>query len=155
VGTRPDSHTQAFMQFRADQASSCAYKLRNSGEKTSAFRTEKRRDTQTGATFPWLVRRSAMVNRFYFYGFDADFGPFFIKFATYFPYNAKVCLNGHHYAQQQAHATGIAFQALDNGLLSADDPTRLQRICDDLGPRAHRRVLPQVAQGAAAPVQPR
>jgi hypothetical protein len=62
-----------------------------------------------------------MVNHFYCYGFDADFGPFFIKFATYFPYNAKVCLNGHHYAQQQAHATGIAFQALDNGLLSADD----------------------------------
>jgi hypothetical protein len=124
-------------------------------EKTSAFRTEKRRDAQTGATFPWLVRRSAMVNHFYFYGSDADFGPFFIKFATYFPYNAKVCLNGHHFAQQQAHAAVIAFQALDNGLLSAGDPTRLQRICDDLGPRAHRRVLPHVAQGAAAPVQPR
>ena len=106
-------------------------------EKTSAFRTEKRRNAQTGATYPWLVRRSAMVNHFYFYGFDADFGPFFIKFATYFPYNAKVCLNGHHFAQQQAHATGIAFQALDNGFLSADDPTRLQRICDDLD---HERI---------------
>jgi hypothetical protein len=35
-------------------------------EKTSAFRTEKRRNPQTGATFPWLVRRSAMVNHFYF-----------------------------------------------------------------------------------------
>jgi hypothetical protein len=33
-------------------------------EKTSAFRTEKRRNPQTGATFPWLVRRSAMVNHF-------------------------------------------------------------------------------------------
>src|SRR6266498_3301618 len=33
----------------------------------------------------------------------------FIKFATHFPYNAKVCLNGHHYAQQQAHAAGITF----------------------------------------------
>ena len=104
-------------------------------EKTSAFRTEKRRNPQTGATFPWLVRRSAMVNHFYFYGFDADFGPFFIKFATYFPYNAKVCLNGHHYAQQQAAAAGIAFQALDNGFVSADDPARLQRICDDLDPQ--------------------
>src|SRR5919198_6016729 len=31
VGTRPDSHAQAFMQFRADQARSCASKLRNSG----------------------------------------------------------------------------------------------------------------------------
>src|SRR6266542_6907289 len=32
VGTRPDSHAQAFVQFRADQARSCAYKLRNSGQ---------------------------------------------------------------------------------------------------------------------------
>jgi hypothetical protein len=26
---------------------------------------------------------------------DRDFGPFFLKFCTYFPYNAKLCLNGH------------------------------------------------------------
>ena len=31
MGTRPDPFAQAFVQFRADQASSCAYKLRNSG----------------------------------------------------------------------------------------------------------------------------
>jgi hypothetical protein len=31
VGTRPGSYAQAFVQFRADQARSCAYKLRNSG----------------------------------------------------------------------------------------------------------------------------
>ena len=33
-----------------------------------------------------------MVNHFYFYGFDDDFGPFFVKFGTYFPYTAKVCI---------------------------------------------------------------
>jgi hypothetical protein len=26
---------------------------------------------------------------------DADFGPFFLKFCSYFPYNARLCLNGH------------------------------------------------------------
>ena len=30
------AHAQAFVQFRADQASSCAYKLRNSGETLGA-----------------------------------------------------------------------------------------------------------------------
>jgi hypothetical protein len=33
-----------------------------------------------------------MVNQFYFYGFDDDFGPFFVKFCTYFPFGAKVCM---------------------------------------------------------------
>ena len=55
--------------------------------------------SKTGATYPWLVRSTAMVNHFYFYCVDRDFGPFFLKFCTYFPYNAKLCLNGHEYAQ--------------------------------------------------------
>ena len=35
-----------------------------------------------------------MVNQFYFYAVDDDFGPFFLKFCSYFPYNAKLCING-------------------------------------------------------------
>jgi len=101
-------------------------------EKCPVFRTEKRRNPDTGNTYPWLVRTTAVVNQFYFYGFDADFGPFFIKFSTYFPYNAKVCINGHHWAQQQATHAGIGFEALDNGFLSCEDPTQLQKICGRL-----------------------
>ena len=47
-------------------------------EKTSVFRTERRRNEQTGATYPWLVRSTAMVNHFYVYCVDRDFGPFFL-----------------------------------------------------------------------------
>src|SRR3954454_1306215 len=34
-------------------------------EKTRVFRTERRRNEQTGATYPWLVSSTAMVNQFY------------------------------------------------------------------------------------------
>ena len=40
-----------------------------------------------------------MVNQYYVYLVDEDFGPLFVKFCSYFPYNAKVCLNGHEYVQ--------------------------------------------------------
>ena len=103
-------------------------------EKTNIFRTQKRRNPVTGKTYPWLVPDTAMVNHFYFYGFDDDFGPFFIKFATYFPYTAKVCINGHEWAKRQASTAGIGFEALDNGFLRCDDPDRLQRICASLHP---------------------
>ena len=33
---------------------------------------------------------------------DEDFGPFFIKFGTYFPYTAKLCINGNEWAKRQA-----------------------------------------------------
>jgi hypothetical protein len=101
-------------------------------EKMPVFRTERRRNETTGATYPWLVRSTAMVNQFYIYCVDRDFGPFFLKFSSYFPYTAKLCINGHEYAKQQLAKRNIAFEALDNGVLSCDDPKRLQAICDGL-----------------------
>ena len=101
-------------------------------EKTPVFRTERRRNEKTGVSYPWIVRSTAMVNHFYIYCVDRDFGPFFLKFCTYFPYNAKLCLNGHEYAKQQLAKKGIGFKALDNGVLECGDAKRLQAICDGL-----------------------
>jgi hypothetical protein len=101
-------------------------------ENVPVFRTEKRRNPQTGRPYAWIVRSSAPVNHYYFYGVDRDFGPFFLKFCSYFPYTAKLCFNGHEYAKRQLAQAGIAFEALDNGFLNCADPARLQAICDEL-----------------------
>jgi hypothetical protein len=102
-------------------------------EKTSLFRTERRRDSQ-GDSYPWIVRSTGVVNQFYVYAVDADFGPFFLKFCSYFPYNAKLCLNGHEWAKRQATKAGIVHTALDNGFATCDNPAAVQAICDRLGP---------------------
>ena len=101
-------------------------------EKTAVVRTEKRRNPETGQSYPWLVKSTAMVNHYYIYGVDQDFGPFFLKFCSYVPYNAKLCVNGHAYLKRQLTKEGIAYEALDNGLLSCADPARAQAICDGL-----------------------
>ena len=100
-------------------------------EKAPVFRTEKRR-SPNGQSYPWIVRSTAMVNQYYVYAVDRDFGPFFLKFSSYFPYNAKLCLNGHEYAKRQLAKADIAFEALDNGIHSCVEPERLQAICDGL-----------------------
>ena len=97
-------------------------------EKTTVFRTEKRRNAQ-GRSYPWIVRSTGMVNHFYFYCLDDDFGPFFLKFCSYFPYTAKLCLNGHHWAQRQAAKAGIGFTAMDNAFAAVDD---VETAADDL-----------------------
>jgi hypothetical protein len=102
-------------------------------EKTSLFRTEKRRDHE-GKSYPWIVKTTGMASQFYFYCVDDDFGPFFLKFCSYFPYNAKLCINGNHWAQRQAARAGIGFGSLDNGFAAVSDPAALQQICDQLGP---------------------
>jgi hypothetical protein len=101
-------------------------------EKTRVFRTEKRKNPTTGQRYPWIVRDTAMVNHYYVYCVDRDFGPFFLKFCSYFPYTAKLCLNGHEYVKRQLAQRGIAYEALDNGILACADPRRLQALCDGL-----------------------
>ena len=124
-------------------------------EKTPVFRTERRRNPRTGQPYPWIVRSSAMVNNYYVYAVDRDFGPFFLKFCSYFPFNAKLCLNGHEYAKRQLAQKGIAFEALDNGVLKCADPKRSQAICDGLSSakidallRKWLRLLPHPFTGA-------
>src|SRR6185312_9652748 len=56
-----------------------------------------------------------------------------VKFCSYFPYNAKLCINGNEWAKRQAAKSGIGFTALDNGFAAVDDPPTLQQICDRLG----------------------
>ena len=74
------------------------------------------------------------MTTFYFYIWDDDFGPGFIKLCTYFPYPAKVWVNGHEWAKRQATKAGISFTELANGFASCEDPDALQAICDRLGP---------------------
>ena len=101
-------------------------------EKTRIWRTRQRTDKTTGRPYPWLCQEQAMVNHWYFYGFDADFGPFYIKSCGYFPFTGQIYLNGHEYAMRQCAKAGIAFTALDNAFGSTADPAAVQRICDGL-----------------------
>jgi hypothetical protein len=73
-----------------------------------------------------------MVNQWYIYIRDRDFGPFFLKFSSYFPYNAKLCLNGHEFLKCQLRNAGILFKSLDNGLASCADPQTAQAFADSL-----------------------
>jgi len=101
-------------------------------EKSRVFRTEGRRHPKTGQRFAWIVSSTAIVNQYYCYAVDEQFGPFFLKFCSYFPYNAKLCINGHEYLKRQLAKKGIAFEPLDNGILSCEDPKRLQPLCETL-----------------------
>ena len=84
-----------------------------------------------GFTFFKEQRR---VGVYYFYVLDPDFGAGFIKICTYFPYPAKVWVNGHEWAKRQATRAGVGFRPLANGFAACDDPEQLQQICDRFGP---------------------
>jgi hypothetical protein len=85
---------------------------------------------------PWFDWHKAerRVSCFYFYIYDGDFGPCFIKICSYMPWPAKLWCNGHEWAKRQARRARIDFRDLSNGFASCERPERLQAVCDSLGP---------------------
>jgi hypothetical protein len=77
-------------------------------------------------------RQAVFVNHYYFYIYDRDWGPGFIKTNAYAPYPVWVYLNGHEWAKRQADRAGIDFKALDNGFASCQDAQALAAICASL-----------------------
>jgi hypothetical protein len=90
--------------------------------------------TSTGTPRWSFFKADRRVTCYYFYLWDTDFGPAFIKICSYFPYPGKVWINGHEWAKRQATKAGIGFTELSNGFAACDDPAALQDICDRLGP---------------------
>src|SRR5215208_1012834 len=103
-GQRKDDLAQEFLaRFGQDEG---VLFVGRAQEKAGVWHTQRRHNPVTGDSYAWLVRSSAFINFFYFYCVDADFGPFFLKFSTYFPYNAKLCINGNEWAKRQAAKAG-------------------------------------------------
>src|ERR1700730_3626190 len=119
------------------------------------MRTERRRSQSTGGAYPWIVESTAMVNHYYFYGVDEDFRPFFLKFFSYFPYNAKLCINGHEYLKRQLAKRAVPFEALDNGIKSCADPKLAQRLCDALSAAKIDHLLREWLKRLPHPFPPR
>jgi len=108
-GQRKDDIAQQYLAAFEDEEG--VLFIGKAQEKASVFRTEKRRDA-AGKQYPWIIRSTAMPNHYYVYIVDRDFGPLFIKFCSYFPYPAKLCLNGHEWLKRQLTQRGIPVRAV-------------------------------------------
>ena len=120
-------------------------------EKVPLFRTRKRRRAD-GSSYPWIAAETGVVNQYYCYCVDEDFGPFFLKFCSYFPFNAKLCINGNEWAKRQAAKAGIGFTPMDNAFAAVETWPPCRRSAMPWARRRSTRCC-EVAGPAAAPVQ--
>jgi hypothetical protein len=118
-------------------------------EKAQTFQGKK-----INGQFKYTRDKTVYVNHYYFYIDDADFGPLFIKVCSYAPWGTKLCLNGHEWAKRQLEKRGIAYEALDNGFLSCEEPEKLQEICDSLGPEEIDRLFRKWLKRIPLPLRP-
>ena len=99
---------------------------------------------------------------------DREFGLGFIKICSYFPYPAKVWINGHEWAKRQAGREGLSYAALANGFAACPEagpaagdlrpfrPVRRAGVLRpvDGAPRSAARLAPGRAQPAGATSPP-
>jgi hypothetical protein len=79
-----------------------------------------------------LVQR--WVNLYYFYLQHPQCGRIFLRVCPYFPFNARLWMNGHDWLASRLRAEGIAFQQRDNAFSHCADPERLQQLANAFGP---------------------
>ena len=77
-GERKDERTKEYLRRWAG-GEGVLY-IGKAQERARVLRTERRHDPATGAPYPWLADTTAMVNHYFVYLVDEDFGPLFVKF---------------------------------------------------------------------------
>jgi hypothetical protein len=87
-----------------------------------------------------LSRETSLVLHYYFYLVDPQWGPMIVKICSHAPFGASVILNGHQWLARQAAAQGLRVEAVDNAIVSCDDPPRLQALADSLSESRMRAV---------------
>ena len=99
-------------------------------------------------------RQSAAPDRWYFYLWDHDWGPAFIKLSPYAPYELWIMANGHEWAKRRLARAGIGFAELDNGLWRVSDPEAAHRICAGLGSGHLRGLINRWLPSLPSPLTP-
>ena len=59
-------------------------------------------------------------------------GPMVMRVASFFPFQATYCLNGHSFMEQELNRKQIGFRKNDNAFLAVDDVAALQGAADRL-----------------------
>ena len=132
-GDRKLDHVRPYLE-RAEREGRCGVVAIVAAQEIQWVFGARNRSQKPGVASFEFEKEERRVGVYYFYLLDPDFGPGFIKICSYFPYPAKVWVNGHEWAKRQAARAGLTFRALSNGFASCGEPGRLQAICDRFGP---------------------
>ncbi|MCH7685410.1 MAG: hypothetical protein IH899_01800 [Planctomycetes bacterium] len=126
-GVRRDEWLEGFYQRRRGEPGvAVILKCRENARVAISCATAGQPHVEMAPRFVW---------QYYFYLLDADWGRMFLRICPYFPFNARVCVNGHEWLAWRMRAEGIRFRQCGNAFLTCSDPERLQQLSDALSPQ--------------------
>lgn len=125
-GVRREEWVEPFFGRRRGQPGvAVILKCRENARVATATPTRGAAHIELAGRFVW---------QYYFYLLDRDFGRMFLRICPYFPFNARVCINGHEWLACRMRREGIRFRQCGNAFLSCSDPARLEELSETFSP---------------------
>lgn len=82
----------------------------------------------------WVREERRLVNHYYFYLRDREYGDGFVRMSSYAPFSTRIWLNAHGYLAAQLRQRRIKFRMLDNCVVEVADPAALAAISQRFDP---------------------
>jgi len=83
----------------------------------------------------WVREERRLVNHYYFYLRDREYGDGFVRISSYAPFQTRIWLNAHGYLTAQLRRRRIAFRPADNCVVDVADPAALATIAQQFDAR--------------------
>jgi hypothetical protein len=83
----------------------------------------------------WVREERRLVNHYYFYLRDRDYGAGFVRISSYAPFQTRIWLNAHGYLTAQLQRRRVAFRTVDNCVIEVADPAVLAEIAQQFDAR--------------------
>ena len=100
----------------------------------------------------WVREERRLVNHYYFYLRDREYGDGFVRISSYAPFQTRIWLNAHGYLAAQLRQRRIAFRTLDNCLVEVGDPAALATIAQGFDAALVERIARRWLAGVPAPL---
>jgi hypothetical protein len=82
------------------------------------------------ATNFWVKEDRRLVNHYYFYLRDRDYGEGFVRISSYPPFQTRIWMNAHGYLAAELRRRRKTFRTDENCVVEVVDPASLQAIAD-------------------------
>lgn len=90
----------------------------------------------------WVREERRLVNHYYFYLRDRDYGDGFVRVSSYAPFQTRIWLNAHGYLSAQRRRRRVAFCTLDNCVIEVAAPA----VLADIAQQFDARLVEQIAR---------
>lgn len=131
-GQRKEEKLKPFRERAIKEGKFGVYFILKSMERGPAFTCQDPQYPTKDPNYVIVRKCKRLYTFYYFYIYDEELGPIYLRVGSYVPFEATGYFNGHSFLARWLEKAKIAFKLRDNSFTYVDDPQVLQKAADSL-----------------------